>query len=146
MLNNVVDVNNYILNKLSSICKNLKIVSAFPSQISEFPIKKPIASVGVVKATIPIANCIVEGTNTAGKVRYGTTADFELSLKICVPKTMSGLECYRAFDEVADACLRLDEVWVTKVYCEDIKYNRNMGALVLTAGITLKAELEDTTN
>lgn len=143
MLNNVVDVNNYVINKLGSICENIKFVSAFPSEISEFPIKVPIASVGVVKATVPIANCIVEGTNKSGQTRYGTTADFELSLKICVPKTMSGIECYRAFDVIADACLRLDEIWVTKVYCEDIKYNRNMGALVLSGGIILKAELAD---
>ncbi len=143
MLNNVVEVNNYILNKLSAECKDLKFVSAFPSEISEFPIKKPIASVGIVKATVPISKCIVEGFDDSGKTHYGTTADFELSLKICVPKTMSGLECYKAFDKIADACLRLDEVAVIKVYCEDIKYNRNMGALVLSAGITLKADLID---
>ncbi len=141
MLNCIVDINDYLLTQLKTKCKNIKFLPAFPSEISEFPIKQPTASLGIISGIVPFDECIFDGLDAEGNKYYGTTATCEFSLKICVPKTMAGIECYKAFDKIADACLQLDKVIITNLYCRSIKYNRTMGALVLTAGINLSAEL-----
>ena len=139
--NCVVDVSNYVLNGLKKGCTDMQFVAAFPSELTDFPVKKPTASLGIEKASLPFSECIFEGVDIADKKYYGTTATFEFALNICVPKTMSGIECYKAFDKIADICLGLNEVFITSVHCGNIKYNRTMGALVLSAGINLSVEL-----
>ncbi len=139
--NCVVEVCEYLLNGLKSGCHDMQFVSEFPSEITDFPVKKPTASLGISKASLPFSECIFEGVDARNDKYYGTTATFEFSLNICVPKTMAGIECYKAFDKIADVCLGLNAVTITNVYCGDIKYNRTMGALVLSAGINLSVEL-----
>lgn len=139
--NCVVDVSKYLLNGLKTKCPDVQFVAEFPSELTDFPVKKPTASLGINKASLPFSECIFEGVNSSGKKYYGTTATFEFSLNVCVPKTMAGIECYKAFDKIADVCLGLNEVTITNVYCGEIKYNRTMGALVLSAGIDLSVEL-----
>ena len=141
MLNCIVDISDYLLRQLNSKCKSIKFLPAFPSEISEFPIKQPTASLGIISGIVPLTECIFDGLDDKGNKYYGTTATCEFSLKICVPKTMAGIECYKAFDKIADVCLQLEDVVITNIYCGSIKYNRTMGALVLTAGINLSAEL-----
>lgn len=141
MLNCIVDVSDYLLNSLSKNCDNIKFVPTFPSEISEFPIKQATVSLGIISGSMPLAESIFDGLDAEGNKYYGTIATCEFSLDICVPKTMAGIECYKAFDQIADACLQLEEVAVTNIYCGNIKYNRTMGALVLTAGLVLTAEL-----
>lgn len=139
--NCVVDVCEYLLTSLKKGCKEVQFVASYPSELTDFPVKKPTASLGISNASLPFSECIFEGVDVMGNKYYGTTATFEFSLNICVPKTMPGIECYKAFDKIADVCLGLDSVTITNVYCGEIKYNRTMGALVLSAGINLSVEL-----
>lgn len=130
-----------MLNALRNGCSDIDFVSEFPSSITDFPVKKPTASLGIKKADLPFSECIFEGVDTAGRKYYGVTATCELSLNICVPKTSAGINCYSAFDKIADVCLGLTSINITNIYCGEVKYNRMMGALVLSAGINLSAEL-----
>ena len=139
--NCVVDVSEYLLNGLKTECQDLQFVASFPKELTDFPVKKPTVSLGINKASLPFTECIFEGVDGGGRKYYGTTAIFDFALNICVPKTMAGIECYKAFDKIADVCLGLNEVTINNVYCGEIKYNRTMGALVLSAGISLSVEL-----
>ncbi len=144
MLNTVVDVLNYVTNGLKTKCTGYLFVNSFPEKLTEFPISKPTVSVGISKADIPFSECTYLGTNTSKVKYYGAVADCSVALKICVPKSSSGIKCYQAFDSIANACLSLNGVDVVDLSCGNIVYDRIMGALVLSAEIRLKAELLNT--
>ena len=126
MLNTVVDVLNYVTNGLKTKCTGYLFVNSFPEKLTEFPISTYL------------------GTNTSNVKYYGAVADCSVALKICVPKSSSGIKCYQAFDSIANACLSLNGVDVVDLSCGNIVYDRIMGALVLSAEIRLKAELLNT--
>ncbi len=142
MFNSITGITNHIISHLKTKCKSIKTVEAFPVPLTEFPIEQPTVSVGLQSAEIHYGEGVYEGNDENGNSYYGAKAGCVYSLKICVAKNKSGLDCYKAFDTVADACLDIAELNIIKVYLGGITYDRSMGALVLSAGIELTAKLE----
>lgn len=142
MFNSITSITNYLIALLKLKCKNIKTVELFPVPLTEFPIAQPTVSVGLQTAEIHYGEGVYEGDDTSGNSYYGATVGCTYSLKICVPKGKSSLDCYTAFDTVADACLGIDELNIIRVFLGEIHYDRSMGALVLSAGIDLTAKLE----
>ena len=136
----VEDVSIKLIDALK-ICEDINFVRIYPSDLTQFPIKRPTVSVGLKKANLPFSEGTFSGPDVNLNKYYGITLTASYELKICVPKTMSGEDCYKAFDEIADALLGCNDLYIINVYCADISYDRVMGALVLTAGVDLSADL-----
>lgn len=145
MFSSISDVTRHLINHLKTNCKTIKTVELFPLALTEFPIEQPTVSVGLQSAEINYGEGIYEGTDSSGNTYYGATAGCVYSLKICLSKSRSGLDCYQAFDTVADACLGIDELNIIRMFLGEIYYDRPMSALVLNAGIELTAKLETVT-
>ena len=139
-LNNIVDVCNSLLQSLKNDCQGINFVSAYPTEINDFPIKKPTVSVTIKTINLPYSEGMFLGKNLENYY-YGVTAECDVALNICVPKSMSGIDCYEAFNKVADSCLNVKHMIIKSLYCEKITYDRILGALVLTAGVKLSAQL-----
>ena len=139
-LNNVVDICNSLLQYLQSDCKDMNFVSAYPTEINDFPIKKPTVSVTIKTIDLPYSEGMYLGKDLENYY-YGVTAECDIALNICVPKSMSGIDCYDAFNKVADSCLSVKNMIIKNLYCEKITYDRILGALVLSAGVKLSAQL-----
>ncbi len=142
MFNSITAVTKYLINYFKSNCKGIKTIELFPVALTEFPIEQPTVSVGLQSAEIKYGEGIFEGVDTDGNSYYGVTAACTYALKICVSKSLSSLDCYSAFDKIADACLNITKLNIIKVHLGEITYDRTMGALVLQAGVTLTAQLE----
>ena len=142
MFNSITGITNHLINHLKKNCPSIKTVELFPVPLTEFPIAKPTVSVGLESAEIQYGEGIYEGDDANGHSYYGAKAGCTYALKICVPKSKSSLDCYAAFDSVADACLGVDELNIIRVFLGEIHYDRSMSALVLKAGIELTAKLE----
>lgn len=139
-LNNVVDICDSLLNSLKKDCKDIEFVSAYPSGINDFPIKKPTVAVTIKEVNLPYSEGMYIGTDEEYNY-YGITAECDVALNICVPKSMCGTDCYVAFNKVADSCLRIKDLIIKSLYCDKITYDRILGALVLGAGVKLSAQL-----
>jgi len=142
MFNSISGITDHLINHLKTHCKAVKTVEIFPVPLTEFPIDRPTVSVGLESAEIHYGEGIYEGDDEDGNSYYGAKAACTYALKICISKSQSGLNCYAAFDAVANACLGITELNIIRVFLGGITYDRSMGALVLTAGIELTAKLE----
>lgn len=140
-MNDLCDALNYVFNTLSEKCESYDFVYSFPERHSKFPIASPCVSVGISEAEIPVKSADYIALSAGKLKRYGTDAVCKIAIKICVPKTAEGLECYKAFDDIAAACMYLNEVDVTALKCGKISYNRLMGALVLDAELQINVLL-----
>ena len=145
-LNNIVDICDTLQNALKKDCKSLEFVNAYPSEIKDFPIKKPTVSVTIKSVELPYLEGMYLGVDTNNKTHYGITAECDIALNICVPKSMKGTDCYTAFNSVADSLLKMKDLLIKKVYCDVISYDRILGALVLKAGVKLSARLSSITD
>lgn len=142
MFDSITGVTNFLINHFKTNCKSIKTVEIFPVPLTEFPIQQPTVSIGLETADINYGEGIFNGVDGDGNKYYGANANCTYALKICVPKSLSSLDCYAAFDTIADACLGIKSLNVIKVFLGGITYERAMGALVLSAGIQLTVQLE----
>lgn len=140
-MNCLVDVFNYISETIAEECPDMDIVKTFPADLTEFPIARPTVSIGIDSAKYPFRGGLFLRTNALFDKYYGINTECVFKFNICLPKTMSGIDLYSAFDEVANACLSLEEVVIINISAGSIHYDRIMGAIVLEATITLNAEL-----
>ncbi len=140
-MNCLEDVTTALFLKLSGNCPDVTFVRSFPKVATEFPVIEPTVSIGIKKAEIPLSEGVYLGESSDGTKCYGAFATVTYSLTVCVPKNSTGQECYKTFDKIANALLGKTDFLSTAVRCGDIYYDRNMGALVLSAEIDIKAEL-----
>lgn len=140
-MNNIVDICESLLSSLKKDCKDIKFVSAYPSDINDFPIKMPTVSVTIKNIELPYSEGMYLGADFEDTKYYGITAECDIALNICVPKSMCGTDCYMAFNKVADSCLKIKDLIIKNLYCNEINYDRILGALVLSAGVKLSAQI-----
>ena len=101
----------------------------------------PTVSVTIKNIDLPYSEGMYLGADFEDTKYYGITAECDIALNICVPKSMCGTDCYMAFNKVADSCLKIKDLIIKNLYCNEINYDRILGALVLSAGVKLSAQL-----
>ena len=142
--NNLTKVNTEFANVLKGdeMAKNYDIVHTFPDNSVAFPISTPAISFGIKKANIPIGFATYTGLDFDEKKHYGTIASIVYDLKICVGKNAGGDSCYQVFDDIANRLLATNNFRLINIYCEDIYYDRVMGALILNAGVEISVDFD----
>lgn len=131
MINTLTEAVSALKNTIDQTLPRLKVVDNFPADIADYPMQQPALVVGVKSAKIPYSGCYYLGMDSEENSYYGTTAEIEFSLKICIPKTQNGAECYPLFDDIIYACTRCNGLSILEFRVGKMEYHRLMGAVTL---------------
>lgn len=130
-----------LIRKLQVACgeTGVEVLSAYGKRRATYPLKSPIVIAEIKSLTLPIFEGTTVGTDKNGQKYCATPADIDLSLRIYIPKTFDGKTCYTILDTLINALLNNTAITLKTPYCEKLEYNRNAGAVVLSAGAKLCA-------
>ena len=135
MINNVTEAVSALKNSINQAIPDLKVVENFPADAADYPMQRSALVVGIKSAKIPSAGCFYLGEDSKNNTYYGTVAEIEFSLKICMPKTQNGAECYPIFDKIMYACTRCECFSMLEFKVGKMEYHRLMGAVTLDTEI-----------
>lgn len=125
-----------VVAKLSgySALKNVTIVNEFPAIKRDIPLSQPTVSVGVDRLSVALAEGYTKLAIDA------SPATVRIKLTVCVPKSMTGLDCYGILDGIVAAFNDLALFFnIIGIESGELKYSSSLGVLVLPLTVTFDA-------
>lgn len=122
--------------KADNNLKNYKIYEQFPGINQEMPLKSVHIVVGLdsSKLTGKDGMSIVDGSAIYGTVK--------IKANICSPKTKSGTQCIRIFEQLSKATRGASSnMEVINIQSEELHYDNSVGGLILPVIITISCKL-----
>ena len=143
MINNINEAVAYLKNAIENNTSALRVVDNFPGTAAGYPLQSSAVVVGVKSAKIPFTGCYFLGKDEKNNTYYGTMAELTFSLKICLPKTENGADCYPICDDIMYACSKCSQFKLLYFGLGKMEFHRLLGAITLDA--ELKVTLPFTT-
>lgn len=121
--------------KATDTLKSYDIYEEYPGKNQELPLRNVHITVGLDSAHMTGA----DGLSINDGAIYGTAV---IRANICVPKTKSGAQCIRIFEQMSKATRDISSSYeVVKIESDPIRYDSSIGGLVLTARISISCKL-----
>ncbi len=122
--------------KADTNLKDYKIYEQFPGTNQEMPLRNVHIVVGLDSAFLTGRDgvSIVEGSAIYGRVK--------IKANICSPKTKSGTQCIRIFEQLSKATRAVSSsMEIVSIESDEMKYDNTIGGLILPVIITLACKL-----
>lgn len=122
--------------KADSNLKTYKIYEQYPGINQEMPLNSVHIVVGLdsSKLTGKDGVSIAKGSAIYGNVK--------IRVKICSPKTKSGTQCTRIFEQLSKATREAsDNMEIISIESENLYYDNSVGGLILPVIITISCKL-----
>lgn len=124
-------------SELSSI----KFLTEYPAKKKAVPLKRTTVAVGIKSIEILDATEENDEDDVLEDNEYCRNAVITLRLSIHAPYSSGGVACHQAFADIID-CLTFDsDLDITTSGCDSISEDRDTDAFVLTAHITISANM-----
>lgn len=105
----------------------------FPEKMKPVPLNKCRVSVGfdsLCAITNGLDDFIGEDISSS---HYGKQVDIVARFEIAVPERFSGTRCHIIFEQITQALMITpNDLGVTKMWCDNIDFNKNIGGFTLT--------------
>lgn len=135
--------NMQVLLSASSSFSDIHFVHAFTGLSKASPLNRPTVSLAVKsmeeKDVEPVYTKVDEAAGEIPELLYNHVVSVRLRLDIHVPQTVNGIECYEIYTRLSRFLMDMEfTLPFVGVGCEDLKYNRDMGAFTLYTYVDLK--------
>lgn len=119
---------------------SVRTVQQLPNLPHPAPLKKSLVAVGLRDANVlPSSLGDFAGVDESGGSVYGRALEVTASMLVCAPPACGAAECQRVFGIICDSLLFLQEEYsVTRIWCEDARYDKELSALALPCFARLK--------
>lgn len=126
----------------------VRAVEHMPATLRPAPLKKSTIALGLCDAEVlPCAMADFAGLNEGGESIYGRTLELTVSMLIYSPPNSTSAECQRIFGVICDRLLFAQTEYLTsRIWCEKVRYEKEIGALVLPCFARLKIMVTQTQN
>lgn len=124
----------------SIIDSDILFTHEFPDKMKPVPLSKCRVSVGFDSLSATTGGLDDFLGDTADTTLYGKQVDIVARFDIVVPERLGGTRCHTIFEQMTGALMiTRNDFGVTKMWCDDIAFDKNLGGFVLTCRSNLSA-------
>ena len=121
---------------------DVKFVCAFPGTVKASPLTRPVVSFSVKtmeeKDVPPVYSQVDEAAGEVPVLLYNHTVAVRLRVDVHVPQTGNGINCYEIYTRLSRHLMDMQfNIPVVGVGCQDLRYDRDMGAFSLYSYVDL---------
>lgn len=118
--------------------ESIRFMTEYPAEKKAVPLTETVVAVGISK--VEITDSFAENEDgILEREEYCRQAGIIIRLNIHAPFSVGGAACYDAFTDIIDCLTFASDLEIISSGCDAISADRDTGAFVLTARITVKA-------